>query len=201
MKSDVSKAEAPQHGKQRRKSVDVAEKVLEKLDDSPNWFDWKLIKCVLTAGGGFMADAYDLFIISLLTKLIGRCYYPDVRFYSPARCFSHDNPVVSYVGTTGTVTHKCGANWKTMETFLNKTYGNGMYTLDNEIDHVPSDMPTNADFALKSVALLGTLVGQLTFGRLGDLVGRKAMHAATMVILIVLSRPDGIVLYMFGKLW
>ncbi len=68
-----------------------------------------------------------------------------------------------------------------MEKFLNHTYGNGLYTRDHEIDHVPSDMPTNADFALKSVALLGTLVGQLTFGRLGDLFGRKNMHGATMV--------------------
>jgi PHS family inorganic phosphate transporter-like MFS transporter len=49
------------------------------------------------------------------------------------------------------------------------------------MDRVPSDMPTNTDFALKSVALIGTLVGQLTFGRLGDLFGRKSMHGATMV--------------------
>jgi hypothetical protein len=183
MKSDdTNNTEANHPRRQRRKSVDIAEKVLEKLDDTNHWFDWKQIKCVLTAGGGFMADAYDLFIISLLTKLIGRCYYPDVQYYSPARCAAQGNPIVSYTGTTGTVTHKCGSKWHTLEVFLNKTYGNGLYTSENEIDHVPSDMPTNADFALKSVALLGTLVGQLTFGRLGDLLGRKVMHAATMVI-------------------
>ena len=51
--------------------------------------------------------------------------------------------------------------------------------------YAPSDLPTNSDYALKSVALIGTLVGQLTFGRLGDLFGRKAMHGATMVIMIV----------------
>jgi hypothetical protein len=63
----------------------VATEVLHKLDED-KWWDWKQIKCVLTAGGGFMADAYDLFIISLLTKLIGRCYYPDVRYYPTSWC-------------------------------------------------------------------------------------------------------------------
>ena len=33
------------------------------------------IKAVATAGMGFFTDAYDLFCISLVTKLLGRIYY------------------------------------------------------------------------------------------------------------------------------
>ena len=50
----------------------AAENLLAKLDDEA-WFNWKHIKTVLISGGGFLVDAYDLFVISLLTNLIGRC--------------------------------------------------------------------------------------------------------------------------------
>ncbi len=167
-----------------KKSVAAATNIIGAIDEE-SWYDWKQIKCVFTAGGGFMADAYDLFIISLLTKLIGRVYYPDVQYYSPDHCKAIGNPVTSYLGTTGQVTHKCGAKWNALTKHMNTTYGAGpdpaTWTYEMAGQHIPSDMPTNTDFALKSVALIGTLVGQLTFGRLGDLLGRKFMHAATMV--------------------
>ena len=50
----------------------AAENLLAKIDDEA-WFNWKQVKTVLISGGGFLVDAYDLFVISLLTNLIGRC--------------------------------------------------------------------------------------------------------------------------------
>ena len=202
--------EAP---RRQRETVEkqVASEVLQKLDEE-SWFDWKQIKCVFTAGGGFMADAYDLFIISLLTKLIGRCYYPDVRYYSYDWCQANNWPNISFLNSNGVSysTHSCGAFWLSGLKYNNVKMGMKTY-LDNNmpgwtqadmLNQAPSDLPTNSDYALKSVALIGTLVGQLTFGRLGDLLGRKAMHGATMVIMIVAAlcsgmsygtNPDGVI--------
>lgn len=40
-------------------------------------------KAIVIAGMGFFTDAYDLFCISALTKLIGRLYYYDPTVYAP----------------------------------------------------------------------------------------------------------------------
>ncbi|GMN68336.1 hypothetical protein TIFTF001_037390 [Ficus carica] len=37
---------------------------------------WYHLKAVVVTGMGFFTDAYDLFCISLVTKLLGRIYYP-----------------------------------------------------------------------------------------------------------------------------
>jgi len=183
-----------------KKSEVAAQEVLKSLDASDSWFDIKQIKCIVTSGGGFMTDAYDLFIISLITKLIGRCYYPDVRYYSPTMCTKFGNPVTQYQGTTSWTVHKCGTSYKSsiswngvtyagLPGYLNATYGpgpNSSYTWDDTLVqwYIPSDLPTNSNFALQAVALIGAIVGQLTFGRLGDLIGRKIMQAITLVIMI-----------------
>ena len=180
-----------------KKSEVAAQEVLKSLDASDSWFDIKQIKCIVTSGGGFMTDAYDLFIISLITKLIGRCYYPDVRYYSPTMCTKFGNPVTQYQGTTSWTKHTCGSSWKSsivwngvtyagLPGYLNATYGpgpNSSYTWDDTLVqwYIPSDLPTNSNFALQAVALIGAIVGQLTFGRLGDLIGRKIMQAITLV--------------------
>ena len=183
-------------GRTIKKSVVVAEDVLKALDKSESWFDIKQIKCIVTSGGGFMTDAYDLFIISLITKLIGRIYFPDVRFYQPAYCTANNIQPNQYQGTTGWTVHKCGSSWNSkftwnsvtytsQENYLNVTYGGGpsptTWDLETVLEHAPSDMPTNTNFSLQAVALIGAIAGQLTFGRLGDLVGRKLMQAATLV--------------------
>jgi len=183
-----------------KKSEVAAQEVLKSLDASDSWFDIKQIKCIVTSGGGFMTDAYDLFIISLITKLIGRCYYPDVRYYSPTMCTKFGNPVTQYQGTTSWTKHMCGTSYKSsiswngvtyagLPGYLNATYGpgpNSSYTWDDTLVqwYIPSDLPTNSNFALQAVALIGAIVGQLTFGRLGDLIGRKIMQAITLVIMI-----------------
>jgi MFS transporter, PHS family, inorganic phosphate transporter len=48
-------------------------------------------------------------------------------------------------------------------------------------------MPINITAAITSVALVGTLVGQLLFGWLGDRFGRKSVYGITLWLMIVAS--------------
>ena len=48
----------------------------------------------------------------------------------------------------------------------------------------PGVLPINLDSAVSSVALVGTLTGQLLFGYLGDCVGRKVVYGITLMIMI-----------------
>ena len=52
--------------------------IFSQLDNhSISWFH---IKTVIVAGMGFFCDSYDLFSISLVTKTLGRIYYPDQSY-------------------------------------------------------------------------------------------------------------------------
>ncbi|GAB4823954.1 hypothetical protein N2152v2_011000 [Parachlorella kessleri] len=48
--------------------------LLGKLDHAK--FSWYHVKAIVISGAGFYTDAYDLFIISLVTPMIGVLYYP-----------------------------------------------------------------------------------------------------------------------------
>ncbi|CDO99226.1 unnamed protein product [Coffea canephora] len=93
---------------------------------------------IVVAGMGFFTDAYDLFSISLCTKLLGRIYYfhPDSK--------------------------------------------------------KPGSLPPGASSAVTGVALVGTLVGQLFFGWLGDKMGRKKVYGITLVLMVVSSLASGL---------
>jgi MFS transporter, PHS family, inorganic phosphate transporter len=77
---------------------------------------------IAITGMGFFTNAYDLFCISLVTKLLGRIYY--------------------YV----------------------------------EGSEKPGTLPPNVAATVNSLALVGTLTGQLFFGWLGDKLGRKKVY-------------------------
>ena len=67
-------------------------------------------KVIVVAGAGFFTDAYDLFCISLLTKLLGRIYYQDNPFtiqntVDPGRLPIEVDAAVSAVALVGTL---CG---------------------------------------------------------------------------------------------
>nr|AFP44692.1 hypothetical protein [Eragrostis tef] len=47
--------------------------VLSALDTAKT--QWYHFTAIVVAGMGFFTDAYDLFCISLVTKLLGRIYY------------------------------------------------------------------------------------------------------------------------------
>ncbi|XP_073282648.1 probable inorganic phosphate transporter 1-3 [Primulina huaijiensis] len=93
---------------------------------------------IVIAGMGFFTDAYDLFAITLVTKLLGRIYYTDIT--KPK----------------------------------------------------PGILPPHVTSSVTGVALVGTLMGQLFFGWLGDKLGRKKVYGLTLVLMIVCSLASGL---------
>lgn len=103
-------------------------KSLEKLDDTGagTKFNWFTVRTILTAGAGFFTDSYDIFIINLVTPMLGYVYY------------SHNN------------------------------------------NKIPSDI----EGVVKGMTSVGTMFGQLFFGALGDILGRKIYGFELLVIII-----------------
>lgn len=95
-------------------------------------------KAIVIAGMGFFTDAYDLFSISLVSKLLGRIYY----------------------------------------------------TVPGSLK--PGTLPPAVSSSVTGVALVGTLVGQLFFGWLGDKMGRENVYGMTLLIMIVCSIASGL---------
>jgi MFS transporter, PHS family, inorganic phosphate transporter len=160
-----------------RAAETVENPALKTLDNAKFGFFHLLTICV--SGMGFFSSAYDLFVISLLTKLLGRLYYPDVSYFSPSHC-----------DLLGHMSTNCGSKYHTLETYLNATMPG--FTQDDALLHVPSGMPQNIDSAIKGVALVGTLCGQLVFGYLGDKYGRKPVYGLTLGLMIVCAICSGL---------
>lgn len=95
---------------------------LAEIDKAP--FGWYHVRACVVAGVGFFTDSYDIFVVSMLTVMLGIVYYP-----------------------TGT-------------------------------------MPVTSDSAIKLSTSAGTVIGQLGFGILADIVGRKKMYGLELIIII-----------------
>ncbi|GJW00358.1 inorganic phosphate transporter 1-11-like protein [Tanacetum coccineum] len=109
--------------------------VLEALDTART--QWYHAKAIVIAGMGFFTDAYDLFVISTVSKLLGRLYYSQ--------------------GTTA-----------------------------------PGKLPVDVNNAVTGVALVGTLLGQLVFGWLGDKLGRKKVYGITLILMVICAICSGL---------
>ncbi|KAK3150412.1 hypothetical protein QOZ80_3AG0232830 [Eleusine coracana subsp. coracana] len=110
--------------------------VLSALDGAKT--QWYHFTAIIISGMGFFTDAYDLFCISLVTKLIGRVYY-----------------------TVAGSPH-------------------------------PGSLPPDVSAAVNGVAFVGTLLGQLFFGWLGDKVGRKSVYGMTLLLMVICSIASGL---------
>ncbi|CAJ1939672.1 unnamed protein product [Sphenostylis stenocarpa] len=106
-------------------------RVLSALDTART--QYYHFKAIIIAGMGLFTDAYDLFSITLIIKMIGRIYYSDKEKKTPPA-----------VGS-----------------------------------------------ALVAVALMGTAVGQLVFGRLGDLKGRRRVYGFALLLMVFSSVASG----------
>ncbi|KAF5677356.1 phosphate permease [Fusarium heterosporum] len=96
---------------------------LAEIDKAP--FGWYHVRACVVAGVGFFTDSYDIFVVSMLTIMLGIVYHP----------------------------------------------GSGK-------------LPTSSDNAIKLSTSAGTVVGQLGFGMLADIVGRKRMYGLELIVII-----------------
>lgn len=85
-----------------------------------------MARTILTSGAGFFTDSYDVFIINLVTPMLGYVYYA-----------SNSNK-----------------------------------------------MPADVEGIVKGMASVGTLIGQLLFGFLGDILGRKIYGFELLIIIV-----------------
>ncbi|KAM4068829.1 hypothetical protein ACB094_12G042500 [Castanea mollissima] len=81
----------------------MALEVLEALDTART--QYYHVKAIIIAGMGFFTDAYDLFCISAVAKLLGRLYYYDPCTGKPRKLPVNVNNAVTGVALVGTL---CG---------------------------------------------------------------------------------------------
>ena len=68
-------------------------------------------KAVVIAGMGFFTDAYDLFCIALVTKLLGRIYYTDPALNEPGPLPANVSAAVNGVALCGTLAGQLFFGW------------------------------------------------------------------------------------------
>lgn len=117
----------------------MAVKVLATLDVAKT--QYYHFKAIIIAGMGMFTDAYDLFCITPVTKLLGRIYYD-----------AHDQK--------------------------------------------PGVMPPAVFSAMVAVALMGTIIGNLVFGALGDRIGRRRVYGFLLLLMFSSSFACG---FSFGR--
>uniref|UniRef100_A0A0E0K8V1 H(+)/Pi cotransporter n=1 Tax=Oryza punctata TaxID=4537 RepID=A0A0E0K8V1_ORYPU len=83
--------------------------VLSTLDQAKT--QWYHFMAIVIAGMGFFTDAYDLFCISLVTKLLGRIYYTDVSKDTPGALPPNVSAAVTGVALCGTLAGQLFFGW------------------------------------------------------------------------------------------
>jgi len=83
--------------------------VLATLDQAKT--QWYHFMAIVIAGMGFFTDAYDLFCIALVTKLLGRIYYPDPTSKEPGSLPANVSAAVTGVALCGTLAGQLFFGW------------------------------------------------------------------------------------------
>ncbi|BAF10890.1 probable inorganic phosphate transporter 1-12 [Oryza sativa Japonica Group] len=83
--------------------------VLNALDAAKT--QWYHFTAIIVAGMGFFTDAYDLFCISLVTKLLGRIYYTDPASPTPGSLPPNIAAAVNGVALCGTLSGQLFFGW------------------------------------------------------------------------------------------
>ncbi|CAA7390777.1 unnamed protein product [Spirodela intermedia] len=96
-------------------------KVLSALDVATT--QWYHFTAVVIAGMGFFTDAYDLFCISLVTKLLGRIYYSEPGVAKPGTLPPHVSAAVNGVAFCGTLLGQLFFGWLGDKLGRKKVYG------------------------------------------------------------------------------
>ncbi|KAH7557750.1 hypothetical protein ACOSP7_027625 [Xanthoceras sorbifolium] len=95
--------------------------VLHALDSAKT--QWYHVTAIVIAGMGFFTDAYDLFCISTVSKLLGRLYYYDPSSPHPGKLPTPVNNFVIGVALVGTLTGQLVFGWLGDKLGRKKVYG------------------------------------------------------------------------------
>ncbi|KAK6929785.1 Major facilitator, sugar transporter-like [Dillenia turbinata] len=95
--------------------------VLNALDVAKT--QWYHFTAIVIAGMGFFTDAYDLFCISLVTKLLGRIYYHEVGDPKPGTLPPNVSSAVNGVALCGTLAGQLFFGWLGDKMGRKKVYG------------------------------------------------------------------------------
>lgn len=95
--------------------------VLNALDSART--QWYHVTAIVIAGMGFFTDAYDLFCISTVSKLLGRLYYFDPDSKAPGKLPKHVNNMVIGVALVGTLSGQLVFGWLGDKLGRKKVYG------------------------------------------------------------------------------
>ena len=95
--------------------------VLHALDSART--QWYHITAIVIAGMGFFTDAYDLFCISTVSKLLGRLYYYDPTKDKPGKLPHGVNNFVIGVALVGTLSGQLVFGWLGDKLGRKKVYG------------------------------------------------------------------------------
>ncbi|XP_010558853.1 PREDICTED: probable inorganic phosphate transporter 1-6 [Tarenaya hassleriana] len=95
--------------------------VLKALDAAKT--QWYHFTAIVVAGMGFFTDSYDLFVISLVTKLLGRVYYHTPGSSSPGSLPNGISSAVSGVAFAGTLLGQLFFGWLGDKLGRKKVYG------------------------------------------------------------------------------
>ncbi|GFZ14266.1 phosphate transporter 1;4 [Actinidia rufa] len=96
-------------------------KVLNALDVAKT--QWYHFTAIVIAGMGFFTDAYDLFCISLVTKLLGRIYYHNAIDAKPGTLPPNIAAAVNGVAFCGTLTGQLFFGWLGDKMGRKRVYG------------------------------------------------------------------------------
>lgn len=96
-------------------------KVLNALDVAKT--QWYHFTAIIIAGMGFFTDAYDLFCISLVTKLLGRIYYHVDGHAKPGTLPPNVSAAVNGVAFCGTLTGQLFFGWLGDKMGRKRVYG------------------------------------------------------------------------------
>ncbi|KAL2317560.1 hypothetical protein Fmac_031436 [Flemingia macrophylla] len=86
-------------------------------------------KAIVIAGMGFFTDAYDLFCITAVTKLIGRLYYYDPNTHNPGKLPTQVNNAITGVALCGTIAGQLFFGWLGDKLGRKKVYGITLVTM------------------------------------------------------------------------
>ncbi|KAJ9679703.1 hypothetical protein PVL29_021579 [Vitis rotundifolia] len=123
--------------------------VLHALDSART--QWYHITAIVIAGMGFFTDAYDLFCISTISKLLGRLYYYEPGSAKPGKLPHNVNSFVVGVALVGTLSGQLVFGWLGDKLGRKKVYGMTLILM------VLCAICSGLSFGFSNKAVIGTL--------------------------------------------